>query len=65
MSSGRSRHILPTVIARLVRAIQWPAVLRAKDSCPADAGLLDYPHEAGNDGVEGLGFSFEVPSKAF
>jgi hypothetical protein len=23
---------------------------------PADAGLLDYPHEAGNDGVEGSGF---------
>ena len=23
-----------------------------------DAGLLDYPHEAGNDGVEGFGFQF-------
>jgi hypothetical protein len=42
------------VIARLVRAIQWCDVHRAKGfSRPADAVRLDYPHEAGNDGGEG------------
>jgi hypothetical protein len=29
---------------------------------PADAGRLDYPHEAGNDGVEGTGSQFRLPT---
>ena len=47
------------------RAIQWRDVDRAKKDSfrPADAGLLDYPHEAGNDGVEGSGFQFELGAR--
>ena len=56
--SGK-RPSLPTVIARLVRAIQWRDVHRAKGLFRhADAWLLDYPHEAGCDGGEGTGFQF-------
>jgi hypothetical protein len=57
--SGPQLVIPHPVIARLVRAIQQRDVHRAKGlSRPADTGLLDYPHEAGNDGGEGIGFQF-------
>jgi len=50
---GATHHPTTVVIARLVRAIQRRDVHRAKGlSRPADAGLLDYPDEPGNDGVE-------------
>jgi hypothetical protein len=45
-------EISPSVIARLVRAIQPSRVGETKKPLDAlDSASLDYPHEAGNDGV--------------
>jgi hypothetical protein len=46
-----------------MRVVQRRDVHRAKGLFrPADAGLLDYPHEAGNDDEEGTGSSFGLKS---
>jgi hypothetical protein len=45
-------EISPSVIARLVRAIQPSRVGETKKPLDAlDSASLDYPHEVGNDGV--------------